>query len=216
MVAATSMTAASLSGIFLGSFMCALVVICHKFNRDPDNIVPAVASCLGDLVTLVLLGFVSALLAPFIQTPLPLLVGIFVLCSAIACFVFTLKNKHVRPLLKEGWWPLLGAMAISSGTGIVLDMFVSRYEGFALLAIVISGMFLSASQNFRKYFILKKTLHRPTRGCRFYPRLKTIYIFTRSCTSSSPRSSFLFESIKISGTKSTSHHAYTSLRNHTR
>jgi solute carrier family 41 len=41
---------------------------------------------------------------------------------------------------------------ISSGTGIVLDMFVSRYEGFALLAIVISGMFLPASQT----FILKK------------------------------------------------------------
>ena len=142
MVAATSMTAASLSGIFLGSFMCALVVICHKFNRDPDNIVPAVASCLGDLVTLVMLGFVSALFVPFIQTPLPLLVGIFVLCSAIACFVFTLKNKHARPLLKQGWWPLLGAMVISSGTGIVLDMFVSRYEGFALLAIVISGMLL--------------------------------------------------------------------------
>ena len=122
--------------------MCALVVICHKFNRDPDNIVPAVASCLGDLVTLVMLGFVSALFIPFIQTPLPLLVGIFVIFSAIACFVFTMKNKHVRPLLKVGWWPLLGAMVISSGTGIVLDMFVSRYEGFALLAIVISGMFL--------------------------------------------------------------------------
>ena len=142
MVAATSMAAASLSGIFLGSFMCTLVVIYHKFNRDPDNIVPAVASCLGDLFTLVMLGFVSGLLPFFIQTPLPLCVGIFVLCSTIACFVFTLKNKHVRPLLKQGWWPLLVAMVISSGTGIVLDMFVSRYEGFSLLAIVISGMFL--------------------------------------------------------------------------
>lgn len=30
-------------------------------------------------------------------------------------------------------------MVISSGTGIVLDMFVSKYEGFAILAIVISG-----------------------------------------------------------------------------
>jgi len=30
-------------------------------------------------------------------------------------------------------------MVISSGTGVVLDMFVSRYEGFPLLAVVISG-----------------------------------------------------------------------------
>ena len=211
MVAATSMTAASLSGIFLGSFMCALVVVCHRFNRDPDNIVPAVASCLGDLVTLVMLGFVSTLFVPFIQTLIPFLVGIFVTCSAIACFVLTLKNKHVRPLLKVGWWPLLGAMVISSGTGIVLDMFVSRYEGFALLAIVISGMFLPVSQTF-----IFKMLHRPSRGRRFYSRLKTIYIFTCSRTSSPPRSSFLFKSIKISGTKSKSYHAYTSRRNHPR
>ena len=33
-------------------------------------------------------------------------------------------------------------MFISSGTGIVLDMFVSRYEGFAVLAVVISGTYL--------------------------------------------------------------------------
>ena len=213
MVAATSMTAASLSCLFLGSFMCALVVICHKFNRDPDNIVPAVASCLGDLVTLVMLGFVSAIFIPFIQTLLPLLVGIFVIFSAIACFVFTMKNKHVRPLLKVGWWPLLGAMVISSGTGIVLDMFVSRYEGFALLAIVISGMFFYLK--LLNIFILN-TLHRPSGGCRFYSRLKIIYISTCSCTSSPPWSSFLFAFIKISGTKSTSYHAYTSHCNHTR
>jgi len=31
-------------------------------------------------------------------------------------------------------------MIISSTTGIVLDLFVSRYEGFALLAVVISGL----------------------------------------------------------------------------
>jgi len=145
MVAATTTTAASLSGIFLGSFMCILVIICQKYNRDPDNIAPAVASCLGDLVTLVLLGFVSALFIPFIETPLPFIFGIFVICCAIACFVLTLKNKHIRPLLKQGWWPLFGAMLIGSGTGIVLDMFVSRYEGFAVLAVVISGMFLTAS-----------------------------------------------------------------------
>lgn len=31
-------------------------------------------------------------------------------------------------------------MLISSATGIVLDLFVSRYQGFALLAVVISGL----------------------------------------------------------------------------
>jgi len=34
-------------------------------------------------------------------------------------------------------------MVISSGTGVVLDMFVSKYEGFPLLAVVISGTSVS-------------------------------------------------------------------------
>ena len=140
MVACSSMTAACLSGLLLGSFMCTLVVLCRKYNLDPDNIAPAVASCLGDLFTLVLLGFVSTLLVPFIRTPIPFIIGALVVCFAISCFFYTLNNQRVRPLLKEGWSPLFIAMAISSGTGIVLDMFVSRYEGFAVLAVVISGM----------------------------------------------------------------------------
>lgn len=53
--------------------------------------------------------------------------------------MFTRRNKFVKDLMKEGWSPLFGAMAISCGAGIVLDMFVGRYQGFALLAIVIGG-----------------------------------------------------------------------------
>jgi solute carrier family 41 len=39
----------------------------------------------------------------------------------------------------QGWTPLFGAMIISTATGIILDLFVSRYSGFALLAVLISG-----------------------------------------------------------------------------
>jgi len=141
MVTCSTMTAACLSGLILGSLMCTVIVLCRKYNRDPDNIAPAIASCLGDLFTLVLLGTVSTLLVPFIRTPIPFIVGTLVVCLALICLIYTLRNEHVRPLLKEGWSPLFIAMVISSGTGIVLDMFVSRYEGFALLAVVISGSY---------------------------------------------------------------------------
>jgi solute carrier family 41 len=107
---------------------------------DPtDNIAPAIASCLGDLVTLCLIGLVSALLIPFLHTPIPFIIGIIVIVIGLTSLIYTLRNKYVRPLLGEGWTPLFGAMIISSGTGIVLDMFVSKYEGFAVLAVVISG-----------------------------------------------------------------------------
>lgn len=155
MVTSTSMASACLSSIVLGSFMCGLVVLCLHFNLDPDNIAPPIASCLGDLVTLLFIGLTSSILIPFLTTPstpsspfphslpfplLPFLLLIFLFCSATFALVYTARNPHVRPLLGQGWSPLFGAMTISTGTGIVLEMFVSRYEGFALLAVVISGL----------------------------------------------------------------------------
>jgi solute carrier family 41 len=104
-----------------------------------DNIAPPVAGCLGDLVTLSFLGAVSAVLILVIDTPIPLVLGVLVVTSALICARFTLRNPAVKGLIKEGWSPLFGAMVISSGTGIVLDLFVNRYEDFALLAVVISG-----------------------------------------------------------------------------
>ncbi|KAF6758209.1 solute carrier family 41 member 1 [Ephemerocybe angulata] len=140
MVSATAMTSAFLSGLILGSFMCFLIIVCRKFKLDPDNIAPAVASCLGDLVTLCLVGFVSTLLLPFLRTPIPFIIGIAMIVICVICLVYTAKNPHVRAFITQGWSPLFGAMIISSATGIVLDMFVSRYEGFAIMAIVISGL----------------------------------------------------------------------------
>ncbi|KAJ6606159.1 Mg transporter [Mycena vulgaris] len=140
MVASTAMTAACLSSLLLGSFMCGLVVLCRRYGRDPDNIAPPIASCLGDLVTLVLIGAVSSVLIIFLHTPIPFTLAILVVLIALSCGMFTRRNAHVAPLITQGWAPLFGAMIISSGTGIVLDLFVSRYDGFALLAVVISGL----------------------------------------------------------------------------
>ncbi|KIY44072.1 hypothetical protein FISHEDRAFT_52057 [Fistulina hepatica ATCC 64428] len=142
LVSATATAAACLSSIVLGSFMCSMIVLCRHFGWDPDNIAPPVASCLGDLVTLLLLAFVSSVLILF--RFMPYISGVVVLLVAsiaVAClFLIVRKNKHVAHLIYEGWSPLFGAMAISCATGTVLDLFVSRYEGFALLAVVISGL----------------------------------------------------------------------------
>lgn len=134
------MTAACLSSLLLGSFMCILIVLCRFFGLDPDNIAPPVASCLGDLVTLLLMGLISSFLIHLEHTPVPFFIALLVILIALSCLVSTRKNPHVRKLVGQGWTPLFGAMIISSGTGIVLDLFVSRYEGFALLAVVISGL----------------------------------------------------------------------------
>jgi solute carrier family 41 len=40
MVATTAISAACLSGLILGSFMCTLIVLYRKFNRDPGKLTP--------------------------------------------------------------------------------------------------------------------------------------------------------------------------------
>lgn len=74
-----------------------------------------------------------------VDTPFPLILLLLLSAAAVGWTILTQRNRHVKHLLLEGWVPLFAAMIISSGTGIVLDLFVSRYEGFALLAAVISG-----------------------------------------------------------------------------
>ncbi|KAF8257116.1 hypothetical protein EI94DRAFT_1760608 [Lactarius quietus] len=139
-VAATAMSAACLSAVVLGSFVSGLVVLCRKLGRNPDNIVPPITSCLSDLVTLSLLGVMSAVLTLGIGTVVPYLVITVVTVCAIASFVFVRRNEHVKSLLSTGWSPLLGAVVVTSGSGRVLDAFVSRYQGYAILAVAFGGL----------------------------------------------------------------------------
>ena len=53
---ASAMVSASFSAGILGIFMVALILVCRKFDIDPDNIACPMASSTGDIVTLVLLA----------------------------------------------------------------------------------------------------------------------------------------------------------------
>jgi solute carrier family 41 len=139
-VTTSSMATASLASLLLGSFMCFLVVLCRKMGRDPDNIAPPIAAMLGDLTTLLLLGVIASVLVRLSSTPVPFILLLCLIASSVWCFFLTQRNHLVSPLLKEGWSPLMGAMAISTASGIVLDLFVEKYKGFALLAVLISGL----------------------------------------------------------------------------
>lgn len=89
---------------------------------------------LGVMSALLILG--SGAIAPFFA------IGVVVIW-AIFCTFVVLRNEHVRPLLKEGWTPLFASMVITSASGIVLDLFVDRYDGYALLAVAFGGAYYS-------------------------------------------------------------------------
>ena len=157
MVASAAMCSCALSGVFLGSFMCALIVLCRRWGFDPgmcyscrppvdvvdhaylDNVSPPVAGCMGDMLTLSILSIVSLLHTRIETTPLPLIFVISLSCIAVGLAVAVHRNAQVTHLLRQGWWPLFAAMIISNGTGLLLDTFVSRYQGYALIAVVITG-----------------------------------------------------------------------------
>lgn len=113
-----------------------------------DNIAPPIASCLGDLLTLTLLALSSTALM-YIPSPIPFLLLVSLLILTGFAFRAARNNAQVGHLVSSGWSPLFGAMLISTGTGIVLEKFVKKYEGFGLMAVVISGeSLLSVPQHF--------------------------------------------------------------------
>ena len=74
-----------------------------------------------------------------IDSAMPFVLLVILSFGIVFAITTTLRNKYVRHLIFMGWTPLLGAMVISSGTGMVLDSFIGRYEGFGLLSIVLGG-----------------------------------------------------------------------------
>ncbi|TXT07236.1 hypothetical protein VHUM_03406 [Vanrija humicola] len=140
MVLATGMAAAGLSSLTLGSFMSSTVVVCRWFGVDPDNITPPVAACLGDLVTLFILALVGTALVGAMDTPVPLIAVVLMVLAAGWFTRRVLTNDWVKAIARGSWAPLIVAMLISSGTGMVLSAGVARYRGFALLAIAMTGL----------------------------------------------------------------------------
>jgi solute carrier family 41 len=92
-----------------------------------------------------LFGVMSTLLVLSAGTLAPFFVIGLVILWAIVCAYVVLRNEYAKALLKQGWSPLFGAMAITSASGIVLDLFVSRYDGYALLAVAFGGTYRSSA-----------------------------------------------------------------------
>ncbi|KAI9227157.1 MAG: hypothetical protein DHS80DRAFT_17656 [Piptocephalis tieghemiana] len=157
MMMVTAMSCASLSSFILGSFMCSLCVLSRRWGINPDNVASPIASSLGDLVTLILLAGVSRHLLEWINHPL-IWVLLFLHIAAIPLWLrYCLSHSYTRSTIPYGWIPVMAAMVISSMAGLVLERFVERYAGMAVLVPVLNGI----SQNIACIFCsrLSTALH---------------------------------------------------------
>ncbi|SAM02658.1 hypothetical protein [Absidia glauca] len=136
----SSMVSASFSSAVLGVFMCALILICRRFHVNPDNIACPLASATGDIVTLILLAGCAVVLQGHMDSLLSTFVflAMFAMVPLFGYIVWT--NKHLKDLLFVGWTPIVCAMVISSFAGVVLEQYVEKYKGVALLTPVLIGV----------------------------------------------------------------------------
>ncbi|ORZ18084.1 solute carrier family 41 member 1-like protein [Absidia repens] len=140
LVITSSMVAATVSSFVLGVFMCILIIISRKMKIDPDNIACPMASSLGDVVTLGILAASAHGLMIYMDSFLGL--------TLMICMVFSIpffarsvwQNSHVKDLLYTGWSPIMIAMLISSFAGLVLERYVEKYKGLAMLTPIVCGL----------------------------------------------------------------------------
>ncbi|KAI7825388.1 hypothetical protein BC939DRAFT_448709 [Gamsiella multidivaricata] len=136
----SSMLCASISSFVLGSFMCALVLICRHYRVNPDNIACPLASSFGDLVTLMILSGIAVFLQEYIQTPLCLMVLLAQLALIPVWLYYVRRNKYVSEVVKEGWGPVFSAMVIASTAGLTLERYINQFPGMAMISPVLNGL----------------------------------------------------------------------------
>ncbi|KAI8971820.1 hypothetical protein BDF20DRAFT_886653 [Mycotypha africana] len=140
LVISSSMVSASVSSFVLGAFMCILIIISRILKIDPDNIACPMASSLGDVVTLYILAECAKLLLQNIESNLCTM-SLLVMFFSIPFFGLAVwRNKYVKDLLLTGWTPIIIAMLISSGAGLVLERYVEKFQGLAMLTPILCGL----------------------------------------------------------------------------
>ena len=82
-----------------------------------DNIATPLASSFGDLITLIILTFLSSLLVNAIRTYWATALLILLSCALPGFIILVWRNPYVSELLFEGW------------TATILSMVISRYSG---------------------------------------------------------------------------------------
>ena len=119
------------------------ILVSHDKGINPDNVATPIAASLGDLVTLALLSYSASSIRGFLlsgSTWIP--VAILAAYALIAPVMARLSNScpETRIILRTGWTPVVGAMAIASCAGKILEGGIRVYPGMANYQPVINGV----------------------------------------------------------------------------
>jgi len=142
LLCASSVVTASLASFVLGLVMVGVILGSRACKINPDNVATPIAASLGDLTTLALLAWIASLLWSDLDKDkwlAPLIITSYLLFTPV-CLCIAWRNASTKEVLLYGWTPVLIAMLVSSGGGLILDYAVARFHGIAVFQPVMNGV----------------------------------------------------------------------------
>jgi len=141
LLCASAVVTASLASLTLGIIMVVVICTARAFKVNPDNVATPIAASLGDVTTLSLLAWIADILFRHLEEELftaHIIIGGYFLILPLFLYM-AWNNKHTVEVLQTGWTPVLMAMLISSGGGLILDHAVEIFKGITVFAPVMNG-----------------------------------------------------------------------------
>ncbi|KYN06849.1 Solute carrier family 41 member 2 [Cyphomyrmex costatus] len=127
---------------FTDFVLIAVIMIFYRYKMNPYNLATPLAASIGDVVSISILSTVASEFYKRLYTEvwiLYIVIGMYLVLLPI-WIIIVLKNKYTRTVLKSGWVPILSALMISGGGGLVLERMIDSYKGSEVFQLVINGI----------------------------------------------------------------------------
>ncbi|XP_070508132.1 solute carrier family 41 member 1 isoform X2 [Chironomus tepperi] len=142
LLTSSAMFTATSSCFVLDFVLVAVILLSNKYKVNPDNMATPLAASIGDLVSIAMLSFITSILFANLDTALwitYIVIGSYFLLLPF-WIMLVLRNRYTRPVLKNGWVPVLSALFISGLGGLVLEQAVDNFSGFVVFQPIINGI----------------------------------------------------------------------------
>ncbi|KAH8295452.1 hypothetical protein KR018_011349, partial [Drosophila ironensis] len=140
---AAALVTSSTSCFVLDSILMCVVLFSHRYRFNPDYMATPIVASIGDVMTIGMLSFSAAKLHE--RSDSRYWVAICLMLAYVVILLplwlaVVLRNTYVRPLLKDSWVPVLGALCISQIAGFLLSFTVNDFRGLAMFSPIINGI----------------------------------------------------------------------------
>jgi len=143
LLAASSCFTAWFASLVLGLIMIGVVTCSRVCHINPDNVATPIAASLGDIVTLSILSISASLLWDVYENGnvwlSPVILGVLLLLTPLFIWL-AWRNPYTKDATCTGWSPVIGAMAIDTAGGVILDFAVKEFKGLAAFQPLINGV----------------------------------------------------------------------------